>query len=350
MSESRRVFSSTAPPPLGQGHSEACRGRGRGLRRGRVGATESSPPEGKSWERDKAPPPPSVSLLFLESPSSRQLLGEWQYFHLTDTQEEAEVVNHLLSRTFGGKRAERLKRDCDEGGQQSEAGELPKEEESVFSNSESAEMVARIVKDVWQLPGGEVPVQQQPILPSYQQLCSSSEALLPNSVDEFLTAPSSLAVGSSLVAQDEDFYSASSSLEMDMGRPQIIIDSASDVTEEEEEGISEESDKLSRRGKEEDKFFLATPTYVGCRQLNLEEGSVSLRIYSEGGLSGWEAGGRWGGQLASVDILGLVTFFLLPAGALVTMMCHYRSSSTHLFMGSRPDYLVATTVYAAQAS
>ena len=168
----------------------------------------------------------------------------------------------------------------------------------MFSNSESAEMVARIVKDVWQLPGG-VPVQQQPILPSYQQLCSSSQALLPNSVEEFLTAPSSLAVGSSLVAQDEDFYSASSSLEMDMGRPQIIIDSASDVTEEEEEeeeeGISEESERLSRRGKEEDKFFLATPTYVGCRQLDLEEGSVSLRIYSEGTLSGWEAGGRWGG-------------------------------------------------------
>ena len=307
MSESQRVFSSTAPPPLRQGHPEACRGRGRGWRRGKVGATES-PPEGKSWERDKAPPS-TVSLLFLESPSSRQLLGEWQYFHLTDTQEETEVV-HLLSRTFRGKRAEeRRKRDCDEEGEQSEAGGLPKEEEAVFSKRESAEMVGRVVKDVWQL-GGEVAAGQEPILPSYQQLCSTRETLLHNSPEEFLTAPSSLAVGSSLVAQDEDFYSASSSLEMDIGRPQIVIDSATDSTEEEEEeeGISEESDRWSRR--EEDKFFLATPTYVGRRQLELEEGSVSLRIYSEGGLAGWEAGGRWGGQLASVDILGLVTFFV----------------------------------------
>ena len=312
MSESQRVFSSTAPPPLGQGHPEACRGRGRGWQRGRVGATDSSA-EDKSWQREKAPPPSKVSLLFLESPSSRQLLGEWQYFHLTETQEEAEVV--LLSRTFGGKRVERQKRDCDvscdEGGQQSVGGGLPKEEEPVLSNSESAEMVGRILKDVWQLPGGVGGQQGKPILPSYQQLCSSSETLLPTSIEEFLTAPSSLAIGSSsMVAQDEDFYSASSSLDMDMGRPQIIIDSASDFTgeeeEEEEEGISEESESWSRGENPEDKFCLATPTYVGRRQLELEEGSVSLSLYSEGGLTGWGAEGRWGGQLAGVDILGLV--------------------------------------------
>ena len=94
VSESQRVFTSTAPPPLRQGHPEACRGRGsRGRRRGRVGATTESPPGGKSWQQgNKATSSSNVSLLFLESPSSRQLLGEWQYFHLTDTQEEAEVI------------------------------------------------------------------------------------------------------------------------------------------------------------------------------------------------------------------------------------------------------------------
>ena len=205
----------------------------------------------------------------------------------------------LLSRTFGGKRAERLSFDA--GGQQSEAGGLSKEEEPVLSKSESGDMVGRVVKDVWQVRG-----QQQPILPSYQQLCSSSETLIPNSIEEFLTAPSSLAVGSSLVAEDEDFYSASSSLEMDTGRPQIVIDSATDVTEEEEE---EKSDSWSKgEDLELEKFSLATPTYVGRRQLELEEGSVSLRIYSEGTLACWEAEGRWGGQLAGVDILGLVAF------------------------------------------
>merc|ERR1712183_776394 len=96
---------------------------------------------------------------------------------------------------------------CDEGGQQSVDGRLPKEEEPVLSKSESAEMVGRILKDVWQLPGGVGGQQGKPILPSYQQLCSSSETLLPNSIEEFLTAPSSLAIGSSMMAQDEDFYS-----------------------------------------------------------------------------------------------------------------------------------------------
>ena len=222
----------------------------------------------------------------------------------------------FLSRSFGGKRPARLKRDCDEGGEQSEARGLPKEAEPVISNSESAEkmVVGRILKDVWQLPGGDVAAgQQPPILPSYQQLCSSSaETLLPlNSIEEFLTAPSSVAMGSRL---DEDFYSASSSLDMDMGRPEIVIDSATSTTweEEEEEGISEES--LSTKGEEldvEEKFRLATPTYVGRRQLELEEGSVSLSLYSEGGLTGWGSEGRWGGQLANVDILGLVPITIL---------------------------------------
>ena len=170
------------------------------------------------------------------------------------------------------------------------------------NSSESEEMVVgRILKDVWQLPG-EVGESR---CPTYQQLCSSSETVMPNSIEEFLTAPSSLAIGSSM-AQDEDFYSASSSLDVEMERPQIIIDSATDVTEEEEE-ISEESEGWSRgENLEEERLCLAMPTYVGRRQLELEEGSVSLSLYSEGALAGWEAEGRWGGQLAGVDILGLV--------------------------------------------
>ena len=49
---------------------------------------------------------------------------------------------------------------------------------------------------------------------------------------------------------------------MDMGRPQIIIDSASDFTgEEEEEGISEESESWSTGENPEDKFCLATPYF-----------------------------------------------------------------------------------------
>ena len=171
------------------------------------------------------------------------------------------------------------------------------------NSSESEEMVVgRILKDVWQLPGegGESSC------PTYQQLCSSSETVMPNSIEEFLTAPSSLAIGSSM-AQDEDFYSASSSLDVEMERPQIIIDSATDVTEEEEGEISEEAEGWSRGGNlEEERLCLAMPTYVGRRQLELEEGSVSLSLYSEGALAGWEAEGRWGGQLAGVDILGLV--------------------------------------------
>ena len=169
------------------------------------------------------------------------------------------------------------------------------------NSSESEEMVVgRILKDVWQLPG-EV---GESSCPTYQQLCSSSETVMPNSIEEFLTAPSSLAIGSSM-AQDEDFYSASSSLDVEMERPQIIIDSATDVTEEEE--ISEEAEGWSRgENLEEERLCLAMPTYVGRRQLELEEGSVSLSLYSEGALAGWEAEGRWGGQLAGVDILGLV--------------------------------------------
>ena len=258
-----------------------------------MGAAES-PLQSRSLPPDKTdsgPPLSNVTLLFLESPSSRQLLGEWQYFHLTDTAEEPELV--LLSRTFAGKRAGRLKR-----GQRSEAGTLAKEEEKVLSNIESAD--EKTLSALHQLPGE----LEELALPSYEQLCSISEqpTTLSNSVDEFLTAPSSLAVGGSL-AQDEDFYSASSSLEM--GRLDIVIDSATDITEEEEDT----DDEISSTEEEapEEKLQLATPTFVGRRQLELDEGSVCLSLYSEGALATWGAEGRWGGHLAGVDILGLVS-------------------------------------------
>ena len=258
-----------------------------------MGAAES-PLQSRSLPPDKTDSGPTLSnvtLLFLESPSSRQLLGEWQYFHLTDTAEEPDLV--LLSRTFAGKRAGRLKRG--ERGHQSEAGSLPKEEEKVLSNIESAD--DKTLNALHQLPGE----LEELALPSYEQLCSISEQpiSLPNSVDEFLTAPSSLAVGGSL-AQDEDFYSASSSLEM--GRLDIVIDSATDITEEEEDTDDEISDEEA-----EEKLQLATPTFVGRRQLELDEGSVCLSLCSEGALATWGAEGRWGGHLAGVDILGLVS-------------------------------------------
>ena len=256
-----------------------------------MGAAES-PLQSRSLPPDKTDSGPTLSnvtLLFLESPSSRQLLGEWQYFPLTDTAEEPNLV--LLSRTFAGKRAGRLKR-----GQRSEAGSsLPKEEGKVLSNIESAD--DETLNAIHQLPGE----LEELALPSYEQLCSISEQpiTLPNSVDEFLTAPSSLAVGGSL-AQDEDFYSASSSLEM--GGLDIVIDSATDITEEEEDTDDEISEEEA-----EEKLQLATPTFVGRRQLELDEGSVCLSLYSEGALATWAAEGRWGGHLAGVDILGLVS-------------------------------------------
>ena len=259
-----------------------------------MGAAES-PLQSRSLPPDKTDSGPTLSnvtLLFLESPSSRQLLGEWQYFHLTDTVEEPELV--LLSRTFAGKRAGRLKRG--ERGQRSEAGSsLPKEEKKVLSNIESAD--DKTLNAIHQLPGE----LEELTLPSYEQLCSISEqpTTLPNSVDEYLTAPSSLAVGGSL-AQDEDFYSASSSLEM--GRLDIVIDSATDITEEEEDTDDEISEEEA-----EEKLQLATPTFVGRRQLELDEGSVCLSLYSEGALATWAAEGMWGGHLAGVDILGLVS-------------------------------------------
>lgn len=262
-----------------------------------MGAAES-PLQSRSLPPDKTDSGPTLSnvtLLFLESPSSRQLLGEWQYFHLTDTSEEPDLV--LLSRTFAGKRAGRLKR-----GEQSEAGSsLPKEEKKVLSNIESAN--DKTLNAIHQLPGE----LEELTLPSYEQLCSISEqpTTLPNSVDEFLTAPSSLAVGGSL-AQDEDFYSASSSLEM--GRLDIVIDSATDITEEEEDTDDEISSTEEKEAEE--KLQLATPTFVGRRQLELEEGSVCLSLYSEGALATWAAEGRWGGHLAGVDILGLVSVSL----------------------------------------
>ena len=216
---------------------------------------------GRHKERRCSSSPPPVTVLFLQSPSSHQLLQQWTYFHLEDAAGEERGALEAREGEVLHLRRHRPRK-------------LEKDKVSITEDHLQKEARSSV-----------------------------------SSVDSFHSAASSLPPSSNT------YLSVSSSLRTSLGSgrlwrtPQIRVNSESEASQESEgreESEEEEEEEEVHESPSPSPPSLASPMYLGSRHLDLEEGPVVLHLYSEDHLSSGDHHVHHGGALAQVDMLGLV--------------------------------------------